>query len=274
MTRQVWFVTGASKGFGLCTVKALLREGFQVAATTRSVSSLLEAVGGENPALLPMEVDLTNDAAIKAAVDKTVEKFGQIDVVLNNAGFGITGAVEEISNDEIRRLFDINFFAAHTVIQSALPYMRARRSGYIINVASIAAVRARPGFGLYSASKAALVGMTTTLIDEIAPFGIKATAVCPGPFSTNIQKAGTLVCEKQIEGYEEVHSHISDMKASKFIGDPEKAANVFIKLAKTENPPNILFLGKIAVDRAEAQYKHWMKEMEEWREVALDTDLE
>ena len=105
MTRQVWFVTGASKGFGLCTVKALLKEGLQVTATTRSVPALLEAVGGENPSLLPLEVDLTSDAAIKAAVDKTVEKFGQIDVVLNNAGYGVTGAVEEVSNDEIRRLF-------------------------------------------------------------------------------------------------------------------------------------------------------------------------
>ena len=274
MTRQVWFVTGASKGFGLCTVKALLKEGLQVAATTRSVPALLEAVGGENPSLLPLEVDLTSDAAIKAAVDKTVEKFGQIDVVLNNAGYGVTGAVEEVSNDEIRRLFDINFFAAHTVIQCVLPYMRARKSGYIINVASIAAVRARPGFGLYSASKAALVGMTTSLIDEVAPFGIKATAVCPGPFSTNIQKAGTLVCEKRIEDYEKVHWHIDDMKASKFIGDPEKAAQVFIKLAKTENPPNIMFLGKCAIDRAVSQYQHWMGEIEEWKEVCLDTDLE
>ena len=217
---------------------------------------------------------MTNEASVQGAIDKTVATFGCIDVVLNNAGYALAGAVEESSTEEAKKLFDIDFFAVHTVMRCVLPHMRAQHSGYIINIASIAAAHASIGLALYGAAKAAVVGMTTTFVDETAHLGIKATCVCPGPFATSIQKEGSPRCAASIDDYDVVHKHLDKILETQYPGDPEKAAKVFLSLAETENPPLILYLGPNAVGRAKAHHTQVLKDIAAWEAVACGTDLD
>jgi NAD(P)-dependent dehydrogenase (short-subunit alcohol dehydrogenase family) len=278
MDRSVWLVTGASTGLGLSTVKALLSKGYKVAATTRSKARLLENLGPvEGPALLVIEVDLRNDTEIKNAVEATISHFGQLDVVLNNAGYGHMGPLEEFSRDDLREQFEVNVFAVHAFIKYSLPHFRGRKNGYYLTCSSLSALCPEPGLGVYAASKAAITALTETLVDECAGFGIKATSVEPGSFATQFFGAtvATVPTEATAGQYELIHHVLDTVRANPGPkpGDPDKAALLFIELANDANPPRRVFVGKMASDFAALKADLILKDLAKWRDRSVATDF-
>jgi NAD(P)-dependent dehydrogenase (short-subunit alcohol dehydrogenase family) len=275
---KVWFVTGASKGLGLSLVQQLLAQGYSVAATSRSKEDLKKAVG-EQDNFLPLMVNLNNEASIQKAIDEIVNLFGQIDVVVNNAGYGLAGSLEELTDTEARKNFDINVFGTLNVIRKVMPYLRAQQSGHIFNISSIGGfIGTFPGFGIYCATKFAVEGFTEALSAEIKSFGIKATIVSPGYFRTQFLSSGSLnVPENPIEAYQEVreaqafHQNIMDGNQ---LGDPDKAALALIQVAETKNPPLHLFLGSDAYELAYNKINSIRQELEDWKSVTLSTAFE
>jgi NAD(P)-dependent dehydrogenase (short-subunit alcohol dehydrogenase family) len=274
MTRQVWFVTGTSSGFGLSTVRELLKEGYKVAATTRSIERLLSALAGSvNDNLLPLEVDLTSEASIKSAIEQTIAKFGQLDIVVNNAGYAQSGAIEDVSREEIIRQFELNFLAVHSVIQAVLPHFRSRQNGFIINISSGVTVQNVPGLGIYTASKSALVGYSNVLGVEVAPFGVKVTTVLPGPFNTGFA-AGTHHPATPSDASKAIYKQLAQGGLPKLPGSTELSAKLFIELANNPNPPTKIFLGKMANGWAIAHSQANLKELEEWKAAGSKVDVE
>ncbi|MFC3563345.1 SDR family oxidoreductase [Pedobacter jamesrossensis] len=253
--KKVWFVTGASKGLGLTLVKKLLSNGNRVAATSRSISDLEKAVGTHEN-FLPLSVDLIDESSVELAVSQTITKFGELDVVVNNAGYGMIGALEELSDKESRENFDVNVFGSLNVIRKVLPQMRKQNSGHIFNISSIAGFSGNfPGFGIYCATKFAVSGFTESLAAEVKSFGIKATVVEPGYFRTEFLTSGSLaVPSNPIIAYKEVRdsqaAHQNDINNQQ-PGDPAKGCDVIIAAAESENAPLHLFLGPDAYAVAE-----------------------
>jgi NAD(P)-dependent dehydrogenase (short-subunit alcohol dehydrogenase family) len=273
MIRKTWFVTGSSNGFGLSTVRELLKQGYQVAAATRSVDRLVSALSPQfSRNFLPLQVDLTNESSIKSSIKHTIDYFGQLDVVVNNAGYGLVGAVEEVSHSEAVQQFEINFLAVHSIVQTVLPHFRSRRNGYFLNISSLAAVTAMPGFAFYAASKAALTALTDVLIDEVGPLGIRATSVLPGPFKTNFQES-MKDSTHQIEAYPKIRQLKPALITAPLPGSADLAAKLFIELAHNPNPPRLIFLGKRAVERGALKNRSILKEIEQWKELGASTDL-
>ncbi|EEF24557.1 3-oxoacyl-[acyl-carrier-protein] reductase, putative, partial [Ricinus communis] len=190
--KRVWFITGAARGIGAKIAEAAIADGNAVVAAGRNVEALISQYG-DNPAVLPVKLDVTDQEAARAAVEKAVLHFGKIDVVVNNAGFGLLGAVEESDDADVRRMYDTNVFGLLNVVRAALPVMRARRSGHVINVSSIGGFRASAGFGVYCSTKFAVEGITEALNAELAPLGIHATVIEPGYFRTDFLDASSLV---------------------------------------------------------------------------------
>ena len=273
--KKVWFVTGASKGLGLSLVKKLLSEGYRVAATSRNVESLIEAVKTETKNFLPLEVDLADEQSVEKAVKLTRETFGEINVVVNNAGYGIGGAIEELSREEIRQSFDVNVFATLNVIKKVMPILREQQSGHIINVSSIAGFAAASGWAIYAAAKFAVVGLSEVLAEDVQEFGVKVTVVEPGAFRTNFLTAESLtIADNPIADYRGVRqSHEKYLKMDGTqIGDPEKAASVFIQIAESANPPVRLFLGSDAYERAAQKVEIIKADLEAWKNTTVSTD--
>jgi NAD(P)-dependent dehydrogenase (short-subunit alcohol dehydrogenase family) len=276
---KVWLVTGASKGLGLALVKKLLSEGYKVAATSRNLSDLNKAVDVHNEQFLPLAVNLTNEDSVQEAVELTVKTFGKIDVVVNNAGYGLLGGIEELTDREARDNFEVNVFGSLNVIRKALPYLRAQKSGHILNVSSIGGFTgAFAGGGIYCATKFAVNGFSETLSAEVAPFGIKVTIVQPGYFRTNFLSAGSLaVPQNQIADYQNVRDtvnfHQNDMDQQQ-AGDPEKAAAAMISITNEANPPLNLFLGEDAFGLAEKKLAFVQNELQTWKELTLSTAIQ
>lgn len=275
---KIWFVTGASKGLGLALVKKLINEGYKVAATSRSLSDLTKAVDNANDNFLPLAVNLTNEESVQEAIELTVKTFGKIDVVVNNAGYGLLGGIEELTDREARDNFEVNVFGSLNVIRKALPYLREQKSGHILNVSSIGGFTgAFAGGGIYCATKFAVNGFSETLSAEVAPFGIKVTIVQPGYFRTNFLSAGSLaVPQNQIAEYENVRNtvnfHQNDMDKQQ-LGDPEKAAEAMIRITTEANPPLNLFLGEDAYGLVETKLAFVKNELETWKELSLSTAI-
>lgn len=275
--KKVWFVTGASKGLGLALVKQLLKEGYNVAATSRSKESLIKAVGEYNEKqLLALETDLTNELAVKQAIDATHKQFGRIDVLVNNAGYGIGGAVEELSSKEIHDAFDVNVFAPIYTMKAVMPYLRQQNSGHIINIASIAGFAAATGWSMYAATKFSLIGMSEVMAEDVKEFGVKVTVVAPGAFRTAFLTGDSLVYSaEKIDAYTNVHAtheKYNSMDGNQ-AGDPDKAASVFIKLAESEAPPVTLFMGSDAYNRAVAKVNMISKNLEANSKISFSTDF-
>lgn len=274
--KKVWFVTGASRGLGLALVKRLLNEGYSVAATSRSISDLNKAVDGDSDRFLPLAVNIKDESSVQEAIEKAISTFGKIDVVVNNAGYGLVGGLEELTDDEARDNFDVNVFGSLNVIRKALPYLRDQKSGHIINISSIGGfVGGYPGFGIYCATKFAVNGFSEALAQEVNPLGIKVTIVEPGYFRTNFLSEGSLITPKnQISDYQNVrdaqnlHQNNLDQQQP---GDPEKAAAAMIKIAGADDAPLNLFLGADAYDLAHKKIAEVKNELEAWKELTTST---
>lgn len=276
-SKKVWFITGASKGLGLSVTKQLLQKGESVAATSRNAKALTAVFGNDYAAnFLPLEVDLTSSASIKASMEAAVDKFGKIDVVVNNAGYGTGGALEELEEAEIQQSFDVNFFAVIKVIQAALPYMRKAKSGHIINISSIAGFAPGLGWSVYGAAKAAINGLSEGLANELNPLGIHVSVVSPGWFRTSFAKEESIaLSEQQLPDYEHIRTAHKKFKSTdgQQIGDPDKVAAVFMELVSNPNPPIQLFMGSDAYDRATSKINGLAQNMKTFKSLSLSTDF-
>jgi Short-chain alcohol dehydrogenase of unknown specificity len=276
MKNSIWLVTGASKGLGLELVLTLLKEGYQVAATSRKLSDLEKAIGSQSRNFLPLQVNLVDETSVQSAIDATVQYFGGLDVVVNNAGFALAGALEELSDAEVRFNFDVNVFGVLNVIRQALPYLRKQQSGHIFNIASVGGFTGLfPGFGIYCATKFAVHGLTESLNMEIKEFGVHATVVSPGYFRTNFLEPSSLVVPKKaLSDYTRARQsqvvHQQEINGNQ-PGDPAKAAAVLIEVSKMEQPPLHLFLGEDAYQFAAEKIKFVEKELDRLKQLATTT---
>jgi len=275
--KKVWLVTGASKGLGLSLVNQLLSAGQKVAATSRSINDLIDAVNTNSANFLPLAVNLTNEASVQQAVADTVQKFGRIDVAINNAGYGIGGSIEELSDRETRDSFDVNVFGTMNIIRHVMPFMRKQKSGSIINISSIAGIAGATGWAVYAAAKSAVIALSEVLAEDVKAFGIKVTVVAPGAFRTSFLTPESLVmAAKPITEYEDVrsvHERYLKMDGAQ-IGDPDKAAAAMIALVAMPHPPLHLLLGNDALDRANAKINALSKELNDWKAISVSTNFE
>jgi NAD(P)-dependent dehydrogenase (short-subunit alcohol dehydrogenase family) len=278
MKNNVWYITGASKGLGLALVKKLLSKGYRVAATSRNIEELQKAVGADDSVFLPLAVDLTDEGSVQKSISGTINHFGSIDVVVNNAGYGLAGALEELTDKEARANFDINVFGSLNVIRQALRYMRQQQSGHIFNISSIGGFTGGfPGFGIYCATKFAVQGFTESLAQEIKDFGIHATVVMPGYFRTSFLSDTSInVPKHEIAEYKTVramqNAHTEEINGNQS-GDPDKAAEVLIAVARQLNPPVHLFLGQDAYELADAKMDIVKADMQAVQELATATAI-
>lgn len=276
--KRVWLVTGASKGLGLSLVQQLLKQGHAVAATSRTKQALVKAVG-DHENFLPLELDIVNEKSVQEGVRQILNQFGHIDVVVNNAGYGLIGSLEELSDDEVRADFDVNVFGALNIIRAVTPHLRQQKSGHIFNISSIGGFTGDfPGWGIYCATKFAMAGFTESFAQEVKDFNVKATLVLPGYFRTNFLSPGSLVVPKNpIEAYaavrqsQEFHQNTMDQQQQ---GDPEKAAQVMIDIANEKEAPLYLFLGNDAYEIAQKKLAFIQNEVEEWKEYTVSTGYE
>ena len=273
--QKVWFVTGASKGLGLSLVKKLLNNGYRVAATSRNLADLENAVGkSEN--FLPLAVNIADEQSVKNAVEQTIDTFSKIDVVVNNAGYGLIGSLEELSDAEARANFDVNVFGSLNVIRAVMPHLREQASGHIFNISSIGGFTGNfPGFGIYCATKFAVQGFTESLAAEIKAFDIKATIVSPGYFRTNFLNPDSLSVPKtEIEAYKAVRdvqaAHQGEINGQQ-AGDPEKGVAAIITVAEAAEAPMHLFLGQDAYDIAYQKINDLKADLETWKELSTST---
>lgn len=275
-TKKVWFVTGASKGLGLSIVKKLLEQGYQVAATSRKVDDLNNAVGIRNGNFLPLAVDIVSETSVEKAIAETISHFGRLDVVVNNAGYGQLGGLEELTAEEVRNNFEVNVFGLLHVVRKAMPHLRKQRSGHIFNISSIGGFTGNfPGWGIYCATKFAVSGLTESLAQEAQEFGIDVTAVEPGYFRTNFLSSGSLsVPAHPIEEYKGVRAsqslHQNTLDGNQD-GDPDKAAEALIAVAKEDRAPLHLFLGADAFALASQKMEDLKREMEQWKHITVST---
>ena len=275
-TPATWLVTGTSRGLGLELVRQLLERGDNVAATTRSTERLVEGLGDVGTeGLLPLALDLVDGSAVDAAVAQTVERFGGIDVVVNNAGYGYLASVEETTDADIRQMFDVQVVGAWNVLRSTIPHLRQARSGHVINVSSVLGLTTVPGWGLYSAGKFALNGLSEALAGEVAQFGVKVSIVEPGYFRTSFLTPDSLALPAvTMDAYpairEMTQSHLA-LQGSQ-LGDPVKGAAAIIKIAVAGDGPLNQLLGSDAYQYAQARIAALTADMEAGRELALTTD--
>ncbi|MET1072285.1 MAG: oxidoreductase [Umezawaea sp.] len=275
---SVWFITGASRGFGRELTASALAHGDQVVATARNPRAVTDAFPEAGDSLLALPLDVGDEEQAVAAVTAAVERFGRIDVVVNNAGYGLFGAVEEISDAEARELFDTNVFGLLTVTRAVLPTLRSQGEGRIVNIGSSAGFAVSAGRGLYGASKFAVEAITEALHDELAPLGIHVTVVEPGSFRTGFLTADskrrpTTTIPAYADTVGELQTAI-EAGNGRQPGDPAKAVAAIRRLVTTGEPPLRLQLGSDCVNLVEGKLAAVAKELDEWRALALSTDFE
>jgi NAD(P)-dependent dehydrogenase (short-subunit alcohol dehydrogenase family) len=269
MTNKVWFITGTSKGFGRVWAEAALARGDRVAATARDVKTLAPLVERYGAQVAAMKLDVTDKAAVDAAITAVHTRFGRLDVVINNAGYGLFGTIEEVSEAEARAQLDANLFGALWVTQAALPIMRAQRSGHIIQVSSIGGVNAFPTVGLYHASKWGLEGFSQSLAAEVAGFGIKVTIVEPGAFAT---EWGGPSAERatQIAAYDDARAAIEAFRRNNVPGDPDATGPAILKVVDAEDPPLRIFFGSGGLPLTRSEYARRIETWEKWNDVSVE----
>jgi NAD(P)-dependent dehydrogenase (short-subunit alcohol dehydrogenase family) len=275
-TPKTWFITGASRGFGLDITKAVLASGDKVVATVRSKASELAEQFNNNNNLYVVTMDVTNQEQVNAAAQQAIDHFGRIDVLVNNAGYGLLSGVEEATDQEVKRNYEVNVFGTLNVIRAVLPFMRKERSGHVINISSVGGLGAYAGWGLYGSTKFAIEGITEALAMEVAPLGIHATVVAPGFFRTNfLDESSLFSSEHIIDDYTETVGAMRNFAAKANYqqpGDPEKLALAFVKLGNAENPPVHLPLGSDTLQRFREKTAAFEKDIENWHDTIIGTD--
>jgi NAD(P)-dependent dehydrogenase (short-subunit alcohol dehydrogenase family) len=269
MPSKVWFITGTSRGFGRVWAQAALARGDRVAATARDVKTLGPLVERYGDLIAPLALDVTDKAAASAAIAFAQERFGRLDVVVNNAGYGLFGAIEEVSESEARAQLETNLFGALWVTQAALPFMRAQGSGHIIQVSSIGGVNAFPTVGLYHASKWGLEGFSQSLAAEVAGFGIKVTIVEPGGFATDWGGASAKRAA-QMKIYDGAREKIAAFRSNSIPGDPNATGPAILKLVDATDPPLRIFLGTSGLPMTRAEYARRIETWEKWNDVSIE----
>jgi NAD(P)-dependent dehydrogenase (short-subunit alcohol dehydrogenase family) len=273
---KVWFITGASKGLGLTLVKKLLVQGYKVVATSRSEEALIQAIGNTSLNFLPLEMDLVNEKSVKNAIEVAINHFKTIDVVVNNAGYGQIGTLEELTDEESRKNYDVNVFGLLNVVRNTMPYLRANKSGHIFNIASVGGYYGGfAGWGIYCSSKFAVAGLTEALASEVKSFGVKVTVVYPGYFRTNFLSEESIITpENPIDEYKEARQsqilHQNQINGNQ-PNDPEKGADALIQMAKEENPSLHLFLGADALEMVEQKISIIEDDVEKWKSFSRST---
>lgn len=273
--QKVWFITGCSTGFGRFLAIEALAKGYNVVVAARKPNDVNDIVANYPNSSLVVKLDVTKANEIKESVNAAIEKFGQIDVLVNNAGIGYFGAIEESEDDEVRRMFEINVFGLAHMTQAVLPHMRKQRSGHILNVASIGGLRSFPGVGFYNATKYAVDGLSESLSKEVAPLGIKVTIVAPSGFRTDWAGRSANESKVVIDDYATTAGkNRSDIRAisGHQAGDPVRAAKAMIQVVEAENPPLRLLLGAAALKGARIKLEELKNDFDTWSEVTEGAD--
>ena len=272
---RVWFITGASTGFGRELAEQVLADGDKVVATARKPEQLAE-LGGQYPeTALILPLDVMQQSAVDSAVKAALDRFGRVDVLVNNAGYGVNGAIEEVSEAEYMPMFETNVFGLLRVTRALLPQFRERKSGNIVNLSSIGGLIGTPGVGYYNASKFAVNGLSEALAGEMAPLGVHVTIVEPGPFRTDFLGRSATIAKNQIEEYRQSAGksrEYFETQAGKQAGDPVKAVKAIIAAVAAPEPPKHLVLGKQAYDRMEARLELWKNDLAAWKDTTLGAD--
>lgn len=266
---KTWFITGASRGFGHAWARAALERGDRVAATARDLNTLDDLVAEFGDAVLALQLDVTDRAAAFAAVDRAQAHFGALDVVVNNAGYGHFGMVEELTEAELRDQLETNLFGAVWVTQAALPHLRAQGSGHVVQVSSIGGISAFAGIGAYHASKWALEGISQSLAQEVAGFGIHVTLVEPGPFATD-WGGPSARHSAQLPAYDDAHAQMRAARAARASspGDPRASAAALLAVVDAPVPPLRVFFGDVSLGIATADYEQRLATWREWEHVS------
>ncbi|MFI9842948.1 SDR family NAD(P)-dependent oxidoreductase [Nonomuraea sp. NPDC051941] len=269
---KVWFVTGSSRGLGRSFVEAALSRGDKVAATARTTGSLDELVDAYGDAVLPLEMDVTDRAAVLDSVKRAKEHFGRLDVIVNNAGYAQIGAIEELTEQQLRDQMETNLFGAVWVVQAALPYLREQRSGHIIQLSSAAGVIAMPLGGAYHASKWALEGLNEALAGEVADFGVKVTIIEPGGFATRSGKNPDPLANGHMArtdpAYDGLRQRLGAVAGKQPAGDPAAAAQALLKLVDSANPPLRVLFGQGFYPMVQQAYADRLKTWADWQDLS------
>ena len=274
--QKVWFITGASKGLGLALTKLSLANGDKVIATSRNVEDFKASITEHQENFLSLKVDITSDEEVKNAVAKSIEKFGVLDVVVNNAGYSLVGSMEEMTDKEFRKTVDVNLFGTVNVIRNVMPYLRKQQSGHIINISSNAGYVGFGNAASYNASKFAVIGLSEALAEETKQFGIKVTVVAPGQFRTSFMNKGSMVfAQNRIDVYgldksEKMWTNYSGQQ----IGDPEKLVKILTGIVNNPNPPLHLLLGPDTYQLVMEHRERENQEFETWKHLTLSTNFD
>jgi NAD(P)-dependent dehydrogenase (short-subunit alcohol dehydrogenase family) len=274
--KKVWFITGCSSGFGSALAKELLENGYPVAVTARNIDQVKTLTDAYSETAFPISLDVTNPLQITSAVESAIARFGRIDVLVNNAGIGYFGAIEESEEDEVRKMFEINVFGLAKMTQAVLPYMRKQRSGHILNIASIGGLRSFPGIGFYNATKYAVDGLSESLSKEVAPLGIKVTIIAPSGFRTDWAGRSAKNTSISIEDYATTAGkNMGDIRgySGNQPGDPVRAAKAMILVTETENPPLRLLLGAAALKGGRIKLDELKHDFDTWAAVSEGADF-
>ena len=272
-TSRVWFITGASTGFGRKLAEAVLAKGDRVVATARKPESVADLERQDPSRARAVRLDVTDLTQVKAAVQAAIDAFGRIDVLVNNAGYGLLGAVEEVSDAQIRQQFETNLFGLLNVTRAVLPLLRKQRSGHILNVTSVGGQVSFPTFGMYHGTKYAIEGISESLAQEVAPFGIKVTIVEPGGFKTDFATR-SLARAERIAAYQPLYEALLKAFESGVHGDPVRAVQAMIQVVEAEQPPLRLALGADALKTIRGKLHSELEEYSRWESVTVATAFE
>jgi NAD(P)-dependent dehydrogenase (short-subunit alcohol dehydrogenase family) len=274
--KKVWFITGTSSGIGKALALQVLAAGYQAALGARNTADVADIIATYPETAIAVKLDVTKTDEIVSSVNAIKEKFGRIDVLVNNAGIGYFGSLEESEEDEVRRMFEINFFGLARLTKEVLPILRAQRSGHILNVTSILSLVSYPAVGFYSATKFAVDGYTESLAKEVAPLGIKVTAIAPSSFRTDWAGRSANEAPNTIEDYKntaEANKNNIRGYSGQQAGDPERAAKAIIKVAESENPPLRLLLGEASYKGANAKLTSLKVDYDAWADTSIGADF-
>jgi NADP-dependent 3-hydroxy acid dehydrogenase YdfG len=274
--QRVWFITGASTGFGRILAEEVLKTGGKVVATARNIDKVADLEAKYPKAAKALALDVTDAGQVDSVVTQAFAQFGQVDVLVNNAGYGVAGAIEEVSEDEFMPMFETNVFGLLKVTRAFLPHLRKQRSGHILNISSIGGLIGGQGIGMYNATKFAVEGLSEALAAELAPLGLHVTVIEPGPFRTDFLGRSGVIAKTRISDYDNTAGNMRKYFSEndgKQKGDPLRAVQAMIQVVESPNPPLHLLLGVSALQRMRAKLDVWQQEISAWEKVTAGADF-